>query len=634
MHTLAHGGVAGLNFKKIARPPPTVLVQFVSLETAVKTLRLALPLALAASLCTHPLLAQEETGTVEVTVAIVGDELEIRPVPLYGLELVAEGDSVPVGRLSTNLSGAAALPVSSGVYRLRSVEPAEFQGVAYTWDLEVVIEPSQVTRVELTNANAIADTVAVAASEYESEIELYAAIRSGVVRVDADLSHGTGFFIEHEGLGRLVVTNDHVVRRAKHISVVLDSVTRVPAQVVVEGVPEDLALLRINPDACSTCSILSLADFEQFSETVKPGMKVVAVGFPLSQRSTVTSGIISSVRESALITDVNINPGNSGGPLLSMHGQVVAVNTFGEAAGSGPGISGSVTITELQPLLEAAKDRLADLPEPELKHLPMFNGPYFPLDMLRTAAYMTSHKRYNDFDGKGARHFELRFETPLYRFVLLDRYEREIADERREREYKAGVAPAQLYSVFDELQWNRNWLEYVGNLNKPVVAIRVTPKEGETTWSAIATGLAAAGGTVRGQREYKFKGDVRDVSIFRNGNIVNPLVGGTLTHRVYIDNALVEMKDVADEGYYVLLPEVFRPDSVGVPPSIIVAVDDLKHPQDSVKNRFELPRKIVARIWNDFEHYYSTIDPETPFIRSDPDKFESWCGKAYECKKL
>jgi hypothetical protein len=58
--------------------------------------------------------------------------------------------------------------------------------------------------------------------------------------------------------------------------------------------------------------------------------------------------------------------------------------------------------------------------------------------------------------------------------------------------------------------------------------------------------------------------------------------------------------DVADDGYCVLLPDVFRQDSLGVPPSVVAAVDDLKHPQVSIKNRLELPRKIVARIWYDF----------------------------------
>ena len=44
------------------------------------------------------------------------------------------------------------------------------------------------------------------------------------------------------------------------------------------------------------------------------GERVLAIGFPLNQDITLTTGIASSVCEGAILSDVNINHGNSGAP--------------------------------------------------------------------------------------------------------------------------------------------------------------------------------------------------------------------------------------------------------------------------------------------------------------------------------
>jgi S1-C subfamily serine protease len=43
---------------------------------------------------------------------------------------------------------------------------------------------------------------------------------------------------------------------------------------------------------------------------------------------TLTTGIVSSVRDGATISDVNINRGNSGGPMLNLAGEVVGVKAL------------------------------------------------------------------------------------------------------------------------------------------------------------------------------------------------------------------------------------------------------------------------------------------------------------------
>ncbi len=56
-------------------------------------------------------------------------------------------------------------------------------------------------------------------------------------------------------------------------------------------------------------------------------MKVYAVGSPLGIRDSVTSGIITGIKDGYVLTDTKILPGNSGGPLLNKEGAVIGVNT-------------------------------------------------------------------------------------------------------------------------------------------------------------------------------------------------------------------------------------------------------------------------------------------------------------------
>ena len=64
------------------------------------------------------------------------------------------------------------------------------------------------------------------------------------------------------------------------------------------------------------------------TQTLSQGERVFAIGSPLGQRDSVTSGVITRVSRNVVITDTQILPGNSGGPLITETGKVVAVNTL------------------------------------------------------------------------------------------------------------------------------------------------------------------------------------------------------------------------------------------------------------------------------------------------------------------
>ena len=73
---------------------------------------------------------------------------------------------------------------------------------------------------------------------------------------------------------------------------------------------------------------------------------------------------------------------------------------------------------------------------------------------------------------------------------------------------------------------------------------------------------------------------------------------------------------MADYGYYVLPPELFKPDSNGAPARVRVAIEDLKRPTET--SGTEIEGEMSARVWNDFRAYFKAVEPDRPFIAANP----------------
>jgi S1-C subfamily serine protease len=594
--------------------------------------RLVLPLAVFSALAlaqvgdtaTPPPLL----GKLRVTIALVGDNLEIRPVPLHAMALVSDGTVGESISLRTGLDGKALQEAPSGSYHLKSILPATMGGRVYRWNEPVVIRNGQTTSIELTNANAHIDSSAVpplAARQFSSgrtvtpEIGVYERVKRGVFRIQSGLAHGSGFFADT--LGGVILTNDHVVGAATSVTIVVDSVTRVVGQVVARDPEADVAVVRMARTVCADCPRLAIAAGE--NAAVLAGERLLAVGYPLHQDQTLTTGIASSVRNGAIISDVNINHGNSGGPLLAMHGEVVAINTFGDfTSEGGPGISGSIAIARAGKALAAAKTVLDTLPGPADTRLPMMPRTSYPLTPLKAIADTVELEPYRQFADLDAVKFEISVTTPVVAFVRARGFEDEVGKDRKKREDRSGLSKEERYS---ELKGKRDWDEYVGNERAPVISLAVNPKVGETGGSVFKRLMLGA----NLKASYKYKGDVRGVRVYRGEDSVSMILGGHEPIKAFIDNRWVELKDVADMGYYVLDPEVFQPDVSGVPPRIVVEIADLKRPDRNSCR--ELPIEVVAGAWNDFEPYYAGIRPGEIFVRANPkaDREQSVYGEEF-----
>jgi serine protease Do len=149
---------------------------------------------------------------------------------------------------------------------------------------------------------------------------------------------GSGFIVSEDGY---VVTNNHVIDRARDIEVILEGGEKYKAEVVGKDPKTDIAVLKIHPKRK-----LQAVRFGN-SDRIEIGDWVIAIGNPFGLGHTVTAGIVSAKGRSLgmgnyddfIQTDAPINPGNSGGPLFNLNGEVVGVDSAIVAGGQGIGFA-------------------------------------------------------------------------------------------------------------------------------------------------------------------------------------------------------------------------------------------------------------------------------------------------------
>jgi len=128
-----------------------------------------------------------------------------------------------------------------------------------------------------------------------------------------------------------VLTNAHVVRDARRISVALPDGRVFEGNLLGADAVTDIAVVQIKGGDLPEVELGS-------SEKLPVGSWVIAVGSPFALENTVTAGVVSAKGRTIvgegrvavtdlLQTDAAINRGNSGGALIDLRGQVVGMPT-------------------------------------------------------------------------------------------------------------------------------------------------------------------------------------------------------------------------------------------------------------------------------------------------------------------
>ena len=245
--------------------------------------------------------------------------------------------------------------------------------------------------------------------------EVVQAVEPSVVVVEVpNVGLGSGFVIDDQGT---IATNYHVIEGAKEASIRFPAdKTSFPVLGFTAIVPgKDLAILKFNPGG------KPLKPLPMAMGSPEKGEQVLAFGAPRGFDSSVSDGIVSSVRNGTDLRDLlmqgtktdvyttylgydldavwiqttaPISGGNSGGPLVNLRGEVVGLNTWNRT--DGQNLNFAISIDHLRKLTQSTPSSprpLSELPAPRKQS--GGGAEYAAGDPKRTLDYWTQIGKVN-----------------------------------------------------------------------------------------------------------------------------------------------------------------------------------------------------------------------------------------------
>ena len=177
-----------------------------------------------------------------------------------------------------------------------------------------------------------------------------AVVAINTVKEDGSTFTGTGFVLTPDGL---IATSRHVVEDTLYMNITFSNGAVSGEAVAVAAAGNvDLALLQIQAQHLPTVRV---AD----SASVRPGQPITVIGNPRRLQNTVTSGLISQVRQKAdgiLWHQISapISPSSSGSPVFNADGDVISVAFASYPGENNQNLNFSVPSTYLLELVRKA----------------------------------------------------------------------------------------------------------------------------------------------------------------------------------------------------------------------------------------------------------------------------------------
>jgi S1-C subfamily serine protease len=490
-------------------------------------------------------------GQLSLRIVIID---ELTPKPLIYTDLaVTGGPGLTKQVVRTDEQGELKLNLAPGKYVLDTVKPVTFKGAEFSWHREFAIQAGEETVLKLTDADATRSNAKAVADE----AVVYQKYKGGVVEVQSDSGHGSGFLVDASGI---IVTNQHVVNGSRWLGARLRPGLRCEATLLAEDKESDVAVIQINPKFAKDMTVLSLADASKPPVAVE-GERILAIGNPLHQEGILTTGIVSKVEKGVLMSNVNINHGNSGGPVLNLEGQVVGIATFSDIdRQGGPGVAGIVSIEKAAPVL--AQARSSGKPAPSDESLPDVNPIPIPASLLSAV----TERDVKSFSKTDARYLALSIDTP---FMAAAR-EAEATARARAKMHDRGDDSTQAAA-------NAFWRRY-SNPNDAVVVVRLDPK-------VRKAGLF-------------YKEEFYDMQVVRGGQLVQP---------VRRDRVLWNLRNLRNQIVDRAYGAAYQYDYTVFEPSEPLVVKIRESAASDQWEEVKIEPKVQANVWSQFAGYRSAL---------------------------
>jgi putative serine protease PepD len=570
----------------------------------------------------------DTTFPVKIRAAVVGTDLTVRPVPQMDLFIIGpHGDTT---RTSTDLDGSADGSFKDGVYRIESARSVTIGNQRYRWAFYQTFS-KDMRPIELTQRNAIIDTIAAAAApaatatptgaattgtstpttadsaqpansagpadsaaspktpakpvRHENvEREMFAKYKSGVFTVFG-AGRGTGFLVDSAGL---VVTNAHLVKGADEVRVQIDSATKVYAKPLVSDDDKDVAVLAINMSHCGACAVLPLFDSSK-STAPAAGDRVLALGSPLNRLSVLSIGIVSSADDHAIVSDAGVNWLNTGGPLINLDGYVIALNSTRESqlalsdVSAGPRVASSTPASSIADAVQRARTALASLgaaapTDSLLPVLPPDPFPKAPIDAVSVLPRLDL-----DVYRTGGGPFRVLVMTPQLMAWRQAQADKALAARKHDDPQKAAQ-----WRRIDPIEGWRDWRDYLDD-RRAVVVVNVMP-EGAAFPFYEADKLQSFDG-----------GNFKSMVITRDGVPIVPVEKVRIPAVLNVDEMRASGRQVPMQGIYVYRIRDFAPRAVGTTAAYAVRIVDAAQPDKPVS--IPIQPAMIEQLWKDFTPY-------------------------------
>jgi len=540
--------------------------------------------ALLVALCSV-LAAAQAPSVLHIRVTLSQAGQTVTPVAHYRLLISDNPASAPPREVVTTADGTADVKLPPGNYTVESDEPFVFEGRAYTWTQTLDVHQGRDATLELSSANA-AVTAADSISHAKPSVapnaagaDILARWQDSVVELWTPTAHGSGFVVGATGW---IATSQRVVAEATSVEVQLTPELKMAGTVVAAQPGRDVAIIRIDPGALASIAPVALPCS---SPSPPPATKqrVFAIGVPLRQPKSVSSGSLGRVGPHALETDLDLEPWSSGGPTFDTDGTVLGLTSVVDGSDERRPDYRVVRVSDVCAVISVAEKLANGAAPPSAARLPVEPTRAFPADALEAIAKRQAGSP-NPYQASSSG-FDVAFITPSLIYAARHQTRPTSLPERTMRTQPPDPEAEQRARAL--MDFGR-WSDYVADY-PPVLLLRVTPRLVEGFWKMVARGAAQTQGMSLPPMKH-FKSGFARMQAFCGPAEVTPI------HPFVLERPISDTNTI-DEGLYVFDPGALRPDCG----SVKLVLYSQKSPDNG--ETLTVDSKLLEQVWQDFAAY-------------------------------